>query len=314
VLTRILRSNSLLMITAIGCGSLMTAFSAPPSLSSASSPAVAWSPGVLRINGADHSGSGNILPGAQLDTLRSASNLYLADGSRLRLAASTRLSVQPQAVQLHGGSARIDSISSQNHPLNVSVGELYISAIGGTIQRPTPNEIIVTADAATTTVRRANGFLLALVRPGQTLSFAVQDAGKPNTTDSAMTGCVVSHNGHFFLTDETTSIKAELQGLSANQYQGKRVQARGELIQDSAPDRSRLIVKQYTSPQAGTESQSCDSKGAAAAATGTTPNVVKATAAGLSKTTITGIVVAAGAGLGTSIGFIAADTESTISK
>lgn len=217
---------------------------AAPALASPQSPAVAWSAGVVRINGADHSGSGNLLPGAKLDTLASSGNLYLADGTRLRLAAATRLSVQPQTIALEGGAARIDAISAANRPLNISAGELQITASSGTVQRLRPNEIIVTATTTNSEVRKSNGTLIAYVRPGQTIAFSVP-ANASQSNETLMTGRVTAANGQYFLTDETTNLRTELSGGQPAQFNGKRVQARGELFQDTTTNRSKLVVKQY---------------------------------------------------------------------
>ncbi len=143
-----------------------------PSLSSASAPAVAWSAGALRINGADHTGSGNVLPGGKLEMLRAPGQLYLADGTRMRLSASTRLTIEQQNVSLDSGVARIDSIPSANRPLHISAGELRVTAVGGTINRVRPEQLIVTAATTPTAVRRS-GVLVAMVQPGETLSFTV---------------------------------------------------------------------------------------------------------------------------------------------
>ncbi len=213
-------------------------------LSSTKTPAVAWSSGVIRINGADHSGSGNVMPGARLETLRNSGQLYLADGSRLRLAADTRISIQSQSLQLENGAARIDSIAGSTRRLSVSAGVLEIHSAGGTIQRPRPNEIIVTASAFPSEVRKTDGMLIAMVRPGETLAFSVP-ANAAKSAETLMTGQVKSSNGKYYLTDEVTSLHTELQGGRPANYDGMRVRARGELINSGAEGRRTLVVKEY---------------------------------------------------------------------
>ena len=171
VQTSILRSS---FYIALACGSLLSESKLPGVLSSSATPAVAWSPGVLRINGSDHSGSGNLLPGARLETMRSAGQLYLADGTRMRLGASTSLSVGSEGIQLDYGSARIDSIPAGGKGLIISAGELKIKASGGLVERRNLRELIVTAVSRSTEVRKSSGLLIAMVRPGQTLAFSVR--------------------------------------------------------------------------------------------------------------------------------------------
>ena len=308
---------------------------AAPALSSPQSPAVAWSAGVVRINGADHSGSGNLLPGAKLDTLASSGNLYLADGTRLRLAAATRLSVQPQTIQLEGGAARIDAIAAANRPLNISAGELQITASSGTVQRLRPNEVIVTATTTNSEVRKTNGTLIAYVRPGQTIAFSVP-ANASQSNETLMTGRVTAANGQYFITDETTNLRTELSGGQPAQFTGKRVQARGELFQDTTTNRSKLVVKQYamlqsqsganppnpsnttpttTDPETGTPNTTPP---AATPPTNPIPPIGPAVT-GLSKATIAaisaGVIAAAAASIGlVSTGGNTSNTSSNISQ
>jgi hypothetical protein len=212
-------------------------------LSSQQKPAVAWSSGVIRINGADHVGSGNVLPGARLETLRAAGQLYLADGSRMRLAASTRLSIQPKGVQLEGGAARIDAVASTNRPLSISAGPLEVRATGGLVQRPRLNEIIVTASALPTEVRKSSGLLVAMVRPGETLAFSLA----PNA-ETRMVGVLSVTKDKYFLTDETTNVRTELEANCLEPYVGKRIQVKGELM-NREEVRRVLVVKEIGVPQ-----------------------------------------------------------------
>lgn len=284
-------------------------------LSSTKTPAVAWSSGVIRINGADHSGSGNVMPGARLETLRNSGQLYLADGSRLRLAADTRISIQSQSLQLENGAARIDSIAGSSRRLSVSAGVLEIHSAGGTIQRPRPNEIIVTASGLPSEVRKTDGMLIAMVRPGETLAFSVPANGA-KSAETLMTGQVKSNNGKYYLTDEVTSLHTELQGGRPANYDGMRVRARGELINSGAEGRRTLVVKEYAMLQqqvpppgaapagsggAGAGAGSAGGAGAGAGAAGT--GAAGAGAAGAGAAGGTGAAAAgagaAGAGLST---------------
>ncbi len=322
-----------------GCGMLIGESRTAAALSSANAPAVAWSAGVIRINGADHSGSGNLLPGARLETLRNSGQLYLADGTRMRLGAATSMSVQRQSVSLEGGIARIDSIPAPNRQLNIVAGELQVKAGGGVIARPRAEELIVTAASTPTEVRRTNGVLVAMVRPGETLSFSVGSAAK--SADTRMTGKVWGENGHYFLEDEVTSLKTELQGGRPGSYEGMRVQARGELLHSGAEGRRTLVVKEYLMAQAQSGAGAAGSAGTPAVAAGTTSAGTAAAgtagggaggaaaagggaaaatagavagAAGLSTTIIVGVTVATLAGVGTSLALVSRPSEPPISQ
>ncbi len=317
--------DSFRCLALISCGCLLSAAIHPPApLTSAGTPAVAWSSGVLRIDGSDHSGSGNLLPGAQLDTLRSAGQLYLADGSRLRLAASTRLSVQTQDLRLDSGAARIDS----SRTVNVAAGELRIAASGGSIERPAANRVVVTAGSTTTQVRRSDGLLLAKVLPGQSLTFSLPQNG--STSSTSLTGRVTSRGNQLALTDETTNVNVQLLGIDGDRYRGQRVQVRGELSQDSASGASKLVVKQYamlhnqqssqqtidpnTDPPPQIGQPGAAPAGTAGSTGGGGGGGAAAGIGGISKGMMAGILIASGGGLAASIGYISADSSPSISK
>lgn len=308
-------------------------------LSSPQAPAVAWSSGVIRINGADHSGSGNVLPGARVETMRSASQLYLADGSRMRLGVSTRLNVGTQSVQLEGGTARIDSVSAPNRPLNISAGALEIRATGGIVQRPRANEVIVTASQLPTEVRKSNGLLVAMVRPGETLAFSMA-ANNQKSVDTRIVGQLGASKGKFYLTDEVTNLRTELVGNCLDPYVGKRIQIRGELT-SAAEDRRVLNVKEIGVSQGEStaavkgEADRCPAivavvlggaaggaaaagtAGAGTAAAGTaaagTAAGAAGAAAGMSTAVIAGVTVAGVAAAATTIAFVT-DADQPVSQ
>ena len=326
---------------ALACGSLLSDSKLPSVLSSSATPAVAWSPGVLRINGIDHLGSGNVLPGARVETMRSTGQLYLADGTRMRLGVSTSLSVGAEGIQLDYGSARIDSIPAGANRLSISAGELKIKASGGMVQRPNMRELIVTAASVSTEVRKSSGLLIAMVRPGQTLAFSFAASGG-REEDTRITGKVANEKGHYFLTDEVTCQKTELQGGNPGAFLGARVQAIGQLVNSAGDDRRTLVVKKLTTPStvAATTCAAAGSiaaiavgaaatGGAAAAASGTAATAATGTAAavgtatavgtaaaatGISTAMIAGITVASVAGLAASVAVVSQNDSKSISQ
>jgi hypothetical protein len=269
----------------------------------------------MRINGADHSGSANLQVGSKLETLQSAGHVYLPGGARLRLAAATQLSVQPNNIQVDRGAARVDSIPASNPQLNLQAGELQISTRGAVIERPQSSRILVTSAAETTEVRNGAGTLVALVRPGQTLAFSMASS-QSSTAQSKITGCVTVENGRYYITDEVTNVKTEIEGGQPSQFKGKRVTASG------APNSSgpaKISVTEYKELNSNCSLPPAAIGGAAstpAAGTGSgtaATTATTATAAGLSKSTIILISVASVAAGGASIGLVASG-EDTISR
>ncbi|MBM3761540.1 MAG: FecR domain-containing protein [Acidobacteria bacterium] len=265
----------------------------------------------MRINGADHSGSANLPAGSKLETLQSAGHLYLPDGGRLRLAAATQLSLQPGNLHLDRGAARVDSIAASKPQLNLKAGELNISTRGATIERPQFSRILVTSAADTTEVRNGAGTLVALVRPGQTLAFSMGSSQSPSA-QAKVTGCVTVENGRYFITDEVTNIKTEIEGGQPSKFKGKRVAATGD---PAASGPAKISVTEYKelnskcslAPAVIGGAGSTPAAGTGSGTTATTATT--ATAAGLSKSTIILISVASIAAGGASLALVASGEE-----
>ena len=262
--------------------------------------------------------------------MRSAGQLYLADGTRMRLGAATSLNVASDGIRLEQGSARIDSVSAVGNRLSISAGELKVSASGGTVQRPNSRQVIVTAASTATEVRKSNGTLIAMVRPGQTLAFAAA-SNSGGDQDTRITGKVTNEKGHYYLTDEVTCQKTELQGGNPEVHLGARVQAIGQLGKASGDDHKLLMVKEFATPNTAATT-TCSAAGvpvaiatgaaagtaaatgtAAAAATGAAAGTAAA-ATGISTAMIAGITVASVAGIAASVAVISQEESGTISQ
>ncbi len=270
--------------------------------------------------------------------MRSTGQLYLADGTRMRLGVSTSLSVGAEGIQLDYGSARIDSIPAGANRLSISAGELKIKVSGGMVQRPNMRELIVTAASVSTEVRKSSGLLIAMVRPGQTLAFSFAASGG-REEDTRITGKVANEKGHYFLTDEVTCQKTELQGGNPGAFLDARVQAIGQLVNSAGDDRRTLVVKKLTTPgpvaattcavagsTAAIAAGAAATGGAAAAASGTaatgtaaavgtaTAVGTAAAATGISTAMIAGITVASVAGLAASVAVVSQNDSKSISQ
>lgn len=93
------------------------------------------------------------------------------------------------------------------------------------------NRVEVAALEGSFRVLNARGLLVADLAPGTALAFEPLPqggAGEP----WRMSGCLRVENGHFLLTDETTSVTAELTGSSLAAEEGNRVRIDG--IMDSS--------------------------------------------------------------------------------
>lgn len=295
-------------------------------------PAVAWSTGPIRINGTEHAGTGNVHAGGRLETLRASGQLYLADGSRLRVGAGTKLTVQPRAIRLESGMTRIDSLGNRGSALEITAGDLAVRASDGSVNYQSGSmnaqQLVVTAGRTVSEVRRTDGILLAMVRPGQTLAFSV---ASNRSRDTRLTGRLYGESGRYFINDEVTQVRTELQGGHPGAYAGRRMMVTGELVQSDVPGRRTMLVKQYAMLQAqsgaevggaanggasgsGAGSGGAGSGGGGSAAGGAaSAGAAGGAAGGTSVAVVAGVVVATVAGVATTVGLVAANNEEAIS-
>jgi hypothetical protein len=95
-------------------------------------------------------------------------------------------------------------------------------------------------------VTNAQGVLLASVRPGQAISFAMQ-AGANNTSISGE-GLMSSQDGHYFFTLNGTNVKYEITGgMDFQKFVGKKVVIQGDLQVGAVPAGDAAAVVLVTS-------------------------------------------------------------------
>lgn len=256
------------------------------SYSSASKPAVAWSSGSMRVNGTEFVGSANVLPGQSVEMQRASGQLYLADGSRLRLGASTRFEIGANALSLSSGAARVDAVAPGQEVLPIRAGELEIRARAGVVNRTSDSNVVVSASTSPMEVRNQAGTLIAMVRPGQSLAFAFGKA-TAGPKQVQIQGVVEKVDGKYFITDKVTQTRLELQGKEVSKLVGKTVKVQGQMTSAAAGQTATLTVQ----------------------------SISVVTGSALSSTAvITGVVVTSGAVAGTTLALVNGDDEQPISN
>jgi hypothetical protein len=263
--------------------------------------AVAWSSGALKVDGVDFVGSANVQAGQAVETRRASGQLYLSNGSRLRLGAETKVKVGANDINLESGVARVDAVAAGEESLPIRAGHLEIRAKAGVIQRSSPTDVIVSAAASPMEVRNPEGVLLAMVNPGQSLAFGFAQA-----TASAkiveLQGQLQKVKDQFRFFETTTKRYYELKFRSQQidsyaKMAKKLVRVQGTIANASA--KYPVINVTSISPLAGAAG--------AAGATG-------ATVAGLSsKTVVAGVVITSAAVTGTTLALVSNNQEDPIS-
>ena len=180
----------------------------------------------------------------------------------------------------------------------------------------------VAAIAGSLRVLNARGLLIAALAPGTVLDFEPPASPQAGGEIWKMTGCLRVAAGHFLLTDETTSVTAELEGGGLAAQSGNQVAITGALDPTSTPVSEATQVLRVS--QVNRLAKGCAAGRRAAAAAGAGGGAPKAagggvggSAAGISITTIAiigGVVVAAAVGGLAATGALSGQTSSTVSR
>src|SRR5262249_37688503 len=97
---------------------------------------------------------------------------------------------------------------------------------------PAAGRVVVAARDGGAEVRNQSGVLVGSLRTGMALAFEPQ-AATPQTVQ--ITGVLQTADGKFFLTDETSHVTSEIQGVDLVKDVGKRIQVNGEIVSGASP-------------------------------------------------------------------------------
>jgi hypothetical protein len=258
--------------------------------------------GLVIANGSfqvDHStvwGSATLFEGNTIETNVSSSQLKLANGVSLRLAAETRARVYQTRLVLEKGIGQLESTK-----YHIEAASLRIEADkpGGTVrvQLTGPKRVVVAARDGGVRVSNGEGVLIARLDSGREMTF------EPQASDPALTkvsGILAIKDGKFIVVDRTTNVTMQLEGTGLEAEVGNLVEITGT-VDPAAPTvagASQLInvtsVKRLTK---GTKEAAAGAGAAGAAGAGAAAG---AAAGGLSTGAIVAIVggVAAAGTLG----------------
>jgi hypothetical protein len=269
-----------------------TVWAAAPSIG------IATARGGFLIDDAQVVGNATLLEGSLVETLAADSDLVLSSGVELALSAGSRGQVFADRFLLQRGKARLET----KRPYVIEIAGIRVTGAAqsaANIAAASPGRFEVATLEGDVRVTGRQGLLLAMVAPGNALSFEPQEAaGTPSTK---LSGILKMKDGHYLLTDETTGITVELQGAGLDGAAvGKCVEVTGS-VETGAP--AAAGAAQVVAVSNLKVTRSCSAPGAAAAA-------------GMSsakRAVIAGVVIA-GAGTGAAIGFTRHEEAHPISR
>lgn len=268
-----------------------TVWAAAPSIG------IATARGGFLIDDAQVVGNATLLEGSLVETLAADSDLVLSSGVELALSAGSRGQVFADRFLLQRGKARLET----KRPYVIEIAGVRVTGAAqsaANIAAATPGRFEVATLAGDVQVTGRQGLLLAMVAPGNALSFEPQAAA--GTSSTKLSGVLTKKDGHYLLTDATAGITVELQGAGLEGAVGKCVDVTGSV---EAGAQAAAGAAQVVAVSNFKVTRGCSAAGAAAAA-------------GMSsakRAVIAGVIIA-GAGTGTAIGLTRHEEAHPISR
>ena len=192
---------------------------------------VAKARGNFRVDDATVYRNSTVVEGSAVEPGMVPAELQLAGGARLLLAPGSRSKVYRDRVVLEKGAARLEGAGNYL----VEARTLRIAQAGpnstAQVTLGKTNEVQVAALIGTVEVTNAQGLVVANLMPGSALALNPQE-GTPHTR---LTGRLQQKDGRFILTDETTDVTVELQGVGLDKQVGNMVEVTGDAIPGARP-------------------------------------------------------------------------------
>ena len=192
---------------------------------------VAKARGNFRVDDATVYRNSTIFDGSAVETGMVPAELQLVGGARLLLAPGSKSKVYGDRAVLEKGVAQLKGPG--NYPVEARTLRIVQAGPDSTAQvvLGKTNEVQVAALAGAVQVTNAQGLVVANLMPGSALALNPQEGTPP----TRVTGRLQQEDGRFILTDETTNVTVELQGVALDQEVGNMVEVTGEAIPDASP-------------------------------------------------------------------------------
>lgn len=190
--------------------------------------------GNMRVDSYSVKGNATLFDGSVVETGQATADLRLAKGTEITMSTDSLGTLYSDHLVLQRGESELAATSS----FQLQANGLRVTSNGPSsraVVSITPgNTVEVAALTGSFGVTNQNGVLLASVRPGLPVSFAMQAGGAASTAFTA-TGKVSYVNGHYYLTAAKTGLKYELDGKNLANLVGKTVKVTGSTVSGAAP-------------------------------------------------------------------------------
>ena len=196
--------------------------------------------GDMRVDSYMVKGNATLFDGSVVETGEATADLRLNKGTKIMLATSSRGTLYSDRLVLQQGESELTANSSfqlQANGVRVTPSEPNSH---GVVSMTSGNTVEVAALTGSFGITNDQGVLLASVRPGLPLSFAMQAGGTASTV--TVQGTISEVNGHFYLTDSTTKVRYEVTGSNLGKALGKTVKVTGTTTTSTAGGVSTAVI------------------------------------------------------------------------
>jgi hypothetical protein len=191
--------------------------------------------GDMRVDSYMVKGNATLFDGSVVETGQATADLRLDKGTEITMSTRSRGTLYRDRLVLQRGESELASNSFQLEANGLRVTPNEPSS-RGVVSLKSGNTVEVAALNGSFGVKNAQGLLLANVRPGRVVSFAIQTGA--NSTPTQINGVlgVVSKDdsGNYYLTSED-GVKYQITGNNLQQYVGKKVLISGTVQAGAAP-------------------------------------------------------------------------------
>lgn len=241
--------------------------------------------GDMRIDSYMVKGNATLFDGSVVETGQATADLRLGKGTEITMSTSSRGTLYFDRLVLQQGASELEASNSfqvEANGLRVTPKEPNSR---GVVSMKTGNTVEVAALNGSFGVTNPDGVMIANVRPGVPVSFAIQTASDPaqaggGPTSFSGVGLISFEDGHYYFTS-STDVKYEVVGKDFKKYVGAKVVISGTLESNGTPTVNATSVSPVVSVKSIAINGAGRSKGAIFL--------------------ISGVVVAAGVGAGVGI-------------
>src|SRR5271157_3895293 len=196
--------------------------------------------GDMRVDSYMVKGNATLFDGSVVETGQATADLRLDKGAAITMSTNSRGTLYRDRLVLQRGESELAASS----PFKLEANGLRVTPnetnSRGVVSLAAGNTVEVAALNGSFGVTNVQGILLANVRPGRMVSFAMQAADANPTTSFSGVGLVTYEDGHYYLTD-SANVKYEITGKDFKQYVGTKVVISGTIQAPAAEGTPSVI-------------------------------------------------------------------------